>query len=287
MTDIAGRVALVTGGGSGIGRGLALALAAEGASVIVADIGQGRAPETVEAIRAAGGTGHAVHCDVSDRVSVLAMKAEADRTLGLPTLLFPNAGVTAFDPLHEMTPEDVDWMIDVNLKGVFHCVEAFLPHMLAQGGGHICATSSMAGLIPPRIPDHVPYVAAKMGVIGMMLAMRADYARHGIGCTVLCPGGVQGRMTECTTVRPQKYGGPAEAIPVPTDIITRNKIQFRRPDSVAQMILRAVRNNRAMVLTDHTRRGYFQELYVDAVMQAFDDCEAFAAEEDGLVTEQA
>lgn len=282
MTDIAGRIALVTGAGSGIGRGLALALAAEGASVIVADIGEDRAPETVELIRAAGGSAIAVHCDVSDRRSVQAMKNEAEETLGLPTLLFPNAGVTAFDALHEMTAQDIDWMIDVNLMGAFHCIEAFLPHMMAYGSGHICATSSMAGLIPPRIPDHVPYVAAKMGVIGMMLAMRADYAKYGIGCTVLCPGGVQGRMTECTTVRPEKYGGPAPAFPVPTDIIARNKIQFRQPDSVAQMILRAVRNNRAMVLTDHSRRGFFQELYVDPVMQAFDDAEAFAKEEEAL-----
>jgi NAD(P)-dependent dehydrogenase (short-subunit alcohol dehydrogenase family) len=287
VTDIAGRVALVTGGGSGIGRGIALALAAEGASVIVADIGEGRAPETAELIKAAGGTAVAVRCDVSDRASVRAMKEAAERTLGLPTLLFPNAGVTAFDPLDKMTSADIDWMIDVNLKGVFHCVEAFLPHMMAHGSGHICATSSMAGLIPPRIPDHVPYSAAKMGVIGMMLAMRGDYAKHGIGCTVLCPGGVQGRMTECTTVRPERYGGPAAAIPVPTDIIARNKIAFRQPDSVAQMVLRAVRDNRAMVLTDHMRRGYFQELYVDAVMQAFDDCEAFAAEEERLLAGQA
>lgn len=282
MTDIAGRTALITGAGSGIGRSLAHALAAEGCPVHVVDIAIDRAMTVVDEIRAGGGTAHGIVCDVSDRAAVQRMRNEAAATLGPPTLLFANAGVTAFDPIEKMSAQDIDWLLAVNLHGPMHCVEAFLPHMLDQGCGHIVATSSMAGLIPPRIPFHTPYSAAKMGVIGMMLSMYQDYARLGVGCTVLCPGGVEGRMAECTTVRPERFGGPAEAIPVPQDLISRNKIQFRDADSVARMVLRAVRDNRAMVLTDESRRGFFQTLYVDHVLQAFDDAQAFADEESAL-----
>lgn len=275
MTSITGRVALVTGGGSGIGRGVALALAAEHCPVIVVDIALDRAVEVADEIVRSGGSAVAVPCDVSDRASVAAMKAEAARTLGLPTLVFANAGVTGFDPLERMTSQDIDWIIQVNLMGVMHCVEAFLPHMLSVQSGHIVGTSSTAGLIPSRIPHHVPYAAAKMGVIALMLNLNSDYARFGVGGTVLVPGGVRSRMLECTTVRPGRFGGPAAPIQMQHDIARENKIAFREPEEVAQMVLRGVRNNRPMVLTDETRRHYWQTHYVDIVTQAFDDVEAF------------
>ena len=117
MTSITGRVALVTGGGSGIGRGLALALAAEKCAVIVSDIAQDRANGVVNEIKQVGGKAVAVICDVSDLASVAAMKAEAERTLGPPTLVFANAGVTSFDPLEQMTSQDIDRIVQVNLMG--------------------------------------------------------------------------------------------------------------------------------------------------------------------------
>jgi NAD(P)-dependent dehydrogenase (short-subunit alcohol dehydrogenase family) len=279
MTSITKRVALVTGGGSGIGRGLALALAAEQCPVIVSDIAPDRAGAVVDEIKQAGGSAVAAICDVSDRASVMAMKAEAERTLGPPTLVFANAGVTSFDALEKMTSQDIDWIIQVNLMGVMHCVEAFLPHMLSVGGGHIVGTASTAGLIPSRIPYHVPYAAAKMGVIALMLNLNTDYAKDGVCSTALVPGGVRGRMIECPTVRPERFGGPAAPIQFQEDIAHKNKIIFREPEEVAQMVLRAVRNNRAMVITDETRRHYFQSLYVDTVMQAFDDAQVFADEQ--------
>jgi NAD(P)-dependent dehydrogenase (short-subunit alcohol dehydrogenase family) len=278
MTSITGRVALVTGGGSGIGRGLALALAAEQCPVIVADIAVDRAADVADRIIGSGGSAAAICCDVSDRASVAALKAEAERTLGLPTLLFANAGVTSFDPLEKMTSRDIDWVIQVNLMGVVNCVEAFLPHMLSVRGGHIVGTSSTAGLIPSRIPHHVPYAAAKMGVIALMLNLHADYFKDGVGCTVLVPGGVPSRMLECPTVRPQRFGGPGAPIQLQRDIAGENAIAFREPEEVAQMVLRGIRNNRPMVLTDGTRRHYWQTLYADIVTQAFDDVEAFVDE---------
>jgi NAD(P)-dependent dehydrogenase (short-subunit alcohol dehydrogenase family) len=279
MTSITGRVALVTGGGSGIGRGLCLALAAEQCPVIVSDIAQDRADEVVAEIKKAGGSAVGIVCDVSDRASVAALKAEAERTLGPPTLVFANAGVTSFDPFEEMTSQDIDWIVQVNLMGVMNCIEAFLPHMLKVKDGHIVGTASTAGLIPSRIPHHLPYAAAKLGIIGLMLNFHTDYAKEGIGGTVLVPGGVYGRMLECPTVRPERFGGPGEPMRTQQDLALKNKIVFRDPAEVADMVLRGVRNNRAMIVTDETRRHFFQQLYVDVVMQAFDDAQAFADEQ--------
>jgi short-subunit dehydrogenase len=177
-----------------------------------------------------------------------------------------------------MSSQDIDWIIQVNLMGVMHCVELFLPLMLSLHSGHIVATSSTAGLIPSRIPYHGPYAAAKMGIIALMLNLNTDYAKDGVGFTVLVPGGVRGRMLECPTVKPERFGGPAAPIRLKEDLASKNEITFREPEEVAEMVLRAVRNNRPMVLTDETRRHFFQSLYVDTVMQAFDDVQAFVDE---------
>lgn len=277
MTDISGRVALVTGAGSGIGRALAHALAREGCPVHVADIAADRAAPVVEEIRAAGGTAQGIVCDVSDRASVSAMKLEAERTLGLPTLLFANAGVVGFGAVEEMPPSETDWLLMVNLHGPIYCIEAFLPFMLQQGGGHIVATSSMAGMTPLITSRQMPYAAAKAGVIGMMLGLHNDYARRGIGCTVLVPGGVHGRMAESNAVRPARFGGPGEPMKIPAGLAER--MSFRDPADVAEMVLRAIRNDRPIVLTDESRRQQFLETYVNHVLQAFDDVQAFSEAE--------
>src|SRR5262249_989812 len=130
MTEITGRNALVTGGGSGIGRGLALALANAGACVAVADIRMQCAEAVVQEIRAANGVAIAVQCDVCDRDSVRRMKAGITQSLGPVSLLFANAGATSFERLPEMSDDDIDWIIQVNLLGVTNCLMAFYPDMV-------------------------------------------------------------------------------------------------------------------------------------------------------------
>ena len=188
MTEIAGRVAFVTGGGSGIGRALASALAVEGAAVVVADILDENARAVAEEIGAAEGTAVALACDVSDRASVRQAKDEANAALGPVSLLFANAGVTSFQPLVEMSDDDIDWIIGVDLMGVVNCLTAFLPDMVAARDGHVCATSSVAGLCAGWIPYHSAYSAAKLGVLGMMLNLRLELAELGVGASVLVPG---------------------------------------------------------------------------------------------------
>jgi NAD(P)-dependent dehydrogenase (short-subunit alcohol dehydrogenase family) len=276
MTEIVGRAAVVTGAGSGIGRALARALAAEGASVVVADIVADRAQSVASEIGGAGGSAVAVVCDASDRASVRDLKAKADTAFGAASLLFANAGATSFQRLTEMSDDEVDWITEVNLRGVSHCLQAFLPDMVARRAGHVVATASMVGLIPDLLPYHAPYTSAKAGVIAMMLNLRMELAETGVGCTVLCPGGVTTRIHETPRYRPTRYGGPLEGtVRAPEGYVQSRKISFRPPEEVAQMVLRAVRENRPMVVTDASYREAFTRGYVDVVLSAFDDAADF------------
>ena len=167
MTEITG-AAVVTGGGSGIGMALAKELAKLRVAVAVADIILDNAGKVAGEISAAGGKAIAIHCDVCERASIKLMKSEANAALGPIKLVFANAGATSFEPLMDMSDDDVDWIIQVNLMGVINTARAFLPDMMAAREGHIVATASMAGLLPGWMPVHVPYSAAKAGIIGAM-----------------------------------------------------------------------------------------------------------------------
>jgi NAD(P)-dependent dehydrogenase (short-subunit alcohol dehydrogenase family) len=278
MTDISGRVALVTGGGSGIGKALATALAAEGAAVVVADIRPGSASSVAEEITAAGGRAVALGCDVCERDSIRQLKREAHAAFGPVTLLVANAGATSFERLTGMADADVDWIIQVNLMGVTYTIQEFLPDMIAAGqGGHILTTASMAGLLPAWIPLHAPYSAAKMGIIGLTLNLGLELAEHGIGVTTYCPGGVATGMKDNNgRYRPQRFGGPGPGpVSVPDGFFLKEKTTFLPPEQIAPMVLRAIRNNRAIVVDHAEQRKLFVETYQKFVMQAFDDVEEY------------
>lgn len=276
MTDIAGKVALVTGGGSGIGKGLCLALAREGAIVAVADIMLENAQAVVEAITAEGGRAIALACDVCERESIVRMKAEANAALGPVSLLFANAGATSFEKLLDMSDADIDWIYQVNLMGVSYCLQAFLPDMVAAREGHVVATASMAGLLPAWVADHAPYSAAKMGVIGLMLNVGMELKEHGVGSTVYCPGGVATGMKDNNSkYRPTRFGGPGDGpVHVPAEHLKKVQATYLSPDEVAPMVLQGVRNNRAIVVDHSNQRSIYHETYARLVEQAFDDAEA-------------
>ena len=277
MTDIHGQGALVTGGGSGIGRGLALELAKEGASVAIADIRQDMAQAVAEEVIGRGGRAMSIACDVSDRSSVQAMKGAVNQALGPVSLLFANAGVTYCKPMQEISEAALDWVTAVNFLGPLNCVQAFLPDMVEAGVGHIVATSSMAALTPTLLPYYVPYTAAKAGIIGLIFNLAAELAGSGVQCTLLCPGGVKTRMVESLKARPDRFGGPSDEMIVHVSKRTFDSanLQFREADEVARIVLDAVRKNSPVVLTDSSQRDLFLESFVRPFLSAFDAAEDF------------
>jgi NAD(P)-dependent dehydrogenase (short-subunit alcohol dehydrogenase family) len=277
MTDIKGRNALITGGGSGIGEALAKALAAEGASVAVADIILTNAQRVAGEITAAGGTAFAVACDVCERDSIRRMKEEVNAALGSVSLLVANAGATSFERLVKMSDADIDWIIQVNLMGTTYCLQAFLPDMIEANEGHVVAVASMAGMLPAWIPYHAPYSAAKMGVIGMMLNLGIELREHNIVATTYCPGGVATGMKDNNErYRPARFGGPGPGpVRVPEGFMHENITAFLPPQQIAPMVLRAIRNNRRIVFDHAEQRKIWIETYQSLVLEAFDDVQEY------------
>ena len=280
MTEIKG-AAVVTGGGSGIGMGLAKQLAKQGVAVAVADIILDNARRVTDEIRAAGGKAVAIHCDVCERDSIKQMKSEATAALGFIKLVFANAGATSFDPLMDMSDADVDWIVQVNLMGVLNTTRAFLPDMMAAKQGHITATASMAGLLPGWIPVHVAYSAAKAGIIGAMLNLSLEMKEYGIRTTVYCPGGVATNMKANNSLyRPPRFGGPSEgAVNVPKASFQGKPPAFYPPEAVAPIVLRAVQNNRPFVFDHAEQRRIFRETYSGVVEACYDDIDAYEREQ--------
>jgi len=276
MTDISGRIALVTGGGSGIGRALAHMLAREGAKVVIVDILDDQAQTVTEEIISQGGEALAATCDVCERDNIEAVRQRVLATFGPVDLLFANAGATSLGKLTDRDVSEIDWMTAVNFAGVMHCLQVFLPDMVARQTGHVVATASMAGLTPNLIPHHVAYTAAKAGVIGMMFNLRQELTEANIGCTVLCPGAVATNINNTPLYRPTRFGGPQTETLWDEVSIDLSGLDYRPPAEIAEQVLIAVRENRPLVITDPAGATQFKEQYVDVVMQAFAEAEAFS-----------
>lgn len=198
-----GRVALVTGGASGIGRATAVAMAREGARVAVADRTEESAAATVALINAAGAQAVAIGGDVTREADVAAMVARTVASFGRIDCAFNNAGIAtlAVGPggqrTHELSQAAFDTMLAVNLTGVFLCLKHEIAQMLTQGGGGaIVNTASIAGLIGLRTSAH--YVAAKHGVVGLTKTAAVEYAQDGIRVNCVNPGYVRTPMTKET-----------------------------------------------------------------------------------------
>jgi 3-oxoacyl-[acyl-carrier protein] reductase len=189
-----GKVAVVTGAGSGIGRASAELFAKEGARVVVVDINAEPAQATAAAIEAAGGEAIAVPTDVADDAAVRAMAAAASERFGRVNVLMSNAGVLDdFEPAHETSDETWSRILGVNLNGMFFTARALIPGMLESGAGAIVNVASTAGLNGGN--GGVAYTTSKHAVIGFTRQLCFDYARKGIRCNVLCPGAVETGMT--------------------------------------------------------------------------------------------
>jgi NAD(P)-dependent dehydrogenase (short-subunit alcohol dehydrogenase family) len=189
------KVALVTGGSSGIGRATALTFAREGAKVVVADMQQDGGHQTVHMIQESGGEATFVPVDVTRAADVEAMIAKAVQTYGRLDCAYNNAGVgsRARAPLADYPEEDWHRIIAINLTGVWLCMKYEIPQMLQQGGGAIVNTASIAGLV--GLSETSAYVASKHGVVGITRTAALEYARQGIRVNCVCPGYIRTPMT--------------------------------------------------------------------------------------------
>ncbi len=210
-----GKVALVTGAGSGIGRASALTFAREGAKVVVADVNAQGGEETVSKIKESGGDSVLVHADVSNAADVEAMVASTVEAFGRLDFAHNNAGISnqGRGGLTHEYPEDTwDRVIDINLKGVWLCMKYEIPQMLEQGGGAIVNTASIAGLIGLR--NSGAYVASKHGVVGLTKTAALEYAQHGIRVNCVCPGYIETSMTSEALSDPERRAQIIAAEPI-------------------------------------------------------------------------
>jgi NAD(P)-dependent dehydrogenase (short-subunit alcohol dehydrogenase family) len=246
---MADRVAIVTGGGSGIGRALAGALTARGDTVLVADLAGDAAKATAEALTGRGpGTAVAAELDVRDPAAVEALVALAYDDHGRLDLMVNNAGIAVAGTVDEMTLDHWNRIIDVNLRGVVHGVHAAYPRMKQRRTGRILNTASLAGLI--ESPMMAPYVATKHAVVGLTLSLRAEAARHGVRVSVLCPGFVDTPLLDhANPDLPQTDAGRnARASAV------RVQRRLYSPESLAADILRGLDRNRAVIVAPGSAR---------------------------------
>jgi len=266
MASFAGKVAVITGGASGLGLEMARALRREGARLVLADIEAG-ALET--AVKGLGGGPDVIGVitDVGDRASVQALSDRASTAFGGTDILLNNAGVAVFGPTQTQTHEDWEWSMRVNLWGPIHGIEVFLPGMIARGqGGHVGFTASFAGLAPNK---HLgPYNVTKAGVVALAESLRKDVRGTGIGVSVLCPMRVVTNIDASYRNRPAELGG---AIANTYSDEERGALQGRTLEAgpVAELVLDAMRRNQLFIHT-HTEAEALIRRRADRILAEFD-----------------
>jgi NAD(P)-dependent dehydrogenase (short-subunit alcohol dehydrogenase family) len=253
ITSLAGKQCFITGAASGIGRSVALMAAAEGAILFLTDINSTALEELVLQIRATGGVVRAHRA--LDIASVEAVQAFADdilRESGSPDIIMNIAGIAVWGAIENLDHASWRRTIDINLMGPIHVMQCFMPAMIKAGrGGHLVNVSSAAGLF--GLPWHAPYSASKFGLRGVSEVLRFDLARHGIGVSLVCPGGVNTGLVSTVDIKGVDMSRP--------DVMAL-RARFQRhavsPEKAATAIIKGIKANRYMVFTSpDIRVGYW------------------------------
>jgi NAD(P)-dependent dehydrogenase (short-subunit alcohol dehydrogenase family) len=244
--NVSGEVAVITGGASGIGRGTALAMARQGADIVLADVNDARLAQVSEEIARLERRVLAVHCDVSRDEDVEHLAHEAEAKLGPVGLVMNNAGVILRGALEHVDVADWQWCFGINVFGVIRGIHAFLPRMIERRHGYIVNTGSMAGLVP-LTGEGAPYIASKFAVVGLTEAL-ALYARpFGISVSLLCPGGVNtnlaetGRSIGMTPLRQAAETRMAQSVQGGHEM---------QPEEIGELVVQAVQAEQFLILPD-------------------------------------
>ncbi|WP_439817539.1 SDR family NAD(P)-dependent oxidoreductase [Zavarzinia sp. CC-PAN008] len=267
MDDFKGRVAVITGGASGIGLATAQSLARAGARLVLADIEQGVLDKAVAGLKADGADVIGVRTDVASKESVDALAERAFGHFGAVHVLFNNAGVAVFGPTQDMTHADWKWSIDVNLWGPIHGVEAFVPRMVKQNqGGHVLFTASFAGLVANR--ELGPYCVTKFGVVALAECLQKDLRDHGIGVSVLCPMRVATNIDHSYRNRPADLGGPTANRTYSDDELAALAGRTLDVADVGDLVVDSIRRNDLFIVTHKEAQGFVKRRF-DRIDQAF------------------
>lgn len=258
MDELRGRVAVVTGAASGLGRAMAERFAAEGLRVVVADIDGDGVHAVAAALSEAGAEAHPAVTDVSLADDVERLADTSFERFGAVHVLCNNAGVVKNARAWALTVDDWNWVLGVDLWSVIHGIRAFVPRMIAQGeGGHVVNTASMTGLLP--MPKLAAYSTAKSGVVALSESLQLDLQAEGadIGVSVFCPGFIATRITESARNRPGSLAESAPSAPGPRTAAAARPTMTA--EEAAEQVVDAVRTGRFWILTHPDYRVVIQQ----------------------------
>ncbi|QCU78891.1 SDR family NAD(P)-dependent oxidoreductase [Citricoccus sp. SGAir0253] len=247
MKELSGRVAVITGGSSGIGRGIALACARADMVVYVTGRSPAHLAETREEFTARGLQVSTLEVDVTDLDAMRRAAARVEQEQGRVDLLVNNAGIGLTGPVAEASAADWDWLVDVNIRGVGHGIQAFLPAIRRHGeGGHVVNTSSMAGLMPVVAGL---YSMSKAAVIALSEALHIELLAEGIGVSAYCPGPTHSNIASAVARRPERYGGSGYTSPGPEATEFQRGQPYMSAEEAGERVLEGVRRGDMFILT--------------------------------------
>jgi NAD(P)-dependent dehydrogenase (short-subunit alcohol dehydrogenase family) len=278
MREFQGKTAVVTGAASGIGLGMAKALAGAGMNVALCDLRPEPLEQARRTIEALGVKAIGIPADVSDAASVAAAGHAIQRAFGNLHVCVNNAGVAMHGtPVEQVKPEEWNWVVGVNVMGVINGIRTFVPMIRGHGeGGHVVNTASISGFFLRAGRNQGAYSMTKYAVVGLSEALEQELQGSGIGISVLCPGAVRTSIFDSAATRPEKFGGPYQR-PEQEALRSASSPASLDPEAVGRRVLRAIRDDEFYVFTHTGEREAVQARH-DRIRAGFDHAEEVNSE---------